>query len=139
MSQLDTYIFFDGNCAEAMRFYEKVLGGKLEILMTHADSPVANQVGPEMANRIMHARLDIGGRKLMASDTMVGHPNGGAKGFSLSVSYPTEDKAQGLFDARADGGRVTMPMQPTFWAKAFGMSVDKVGLGWMVNGVQQPM
>lgn len=139
MSQLDTYIFFDGNCAEAMRFYERVLGGKMEVMMTHAESPVAGQVDPEMADRIMHARLDIGGRKLMASDTMVGHPNGGAKGFSLSVSYPTEAEAKRIFEALSDGGRITMPMQATFWAKAFGMAVDKFGIGWMVNGASEPM
>jgi PhnB protein len=139
MSQLDTYIFFDGNCAEAMRFYEKVLSGKLEVLMTHAESPMAAQAAPEMANRIMHARLDLDGRKLMASDTMVGHPNGGARGFSLSVSYPTEGEAKKIFDALSEGGRVTMPMQSTFWAKAFGMTVDKFGIGWMVNGVPEPM
>ena len=39
MSTLDTYLFFDGNCAEAMRFYEKTLGGKLEMMMTQADAP----------------------------------------------------------------------------------------------------
>jgi PhnB protein len=139
MSQLDTYIFFDGNCAEAMRFYERVLGGKMEMMMTHADSPMAAQADPAMADRIMHARLDIGGRKLMASDTMVGKPIGGAKGFSLSVTYPTEAEAKKVFDALSEGGRITMPMQSSFWAKAFGMTVDKFGTAWMVNGASEPM
>ena len=139
MSQLETYLFFDGNCAEAMRFYERVLNGKMEILMAHKDSPEAQNVPPGMADRIIHARLDVGGRKLMASDSMVGKPIGGAKGFSLSLSYPDEAEAKKVFDALSEGGRITMPMQSTFWAKAFGMVVDKFGTSWMVNGAQSPM
>ena len=81
MTQLDAYLIFDGTCADAMRFYERILGGKLTLL-THADSPMAAQTPPGSENRIMHARLDLGGRLLMASDAMVGQPYGGMKGFS---------------------------------------------------------
>ena len=88
MLQLDTYLTFDGNCAEAMRFYQRTLGGKLD-LMTHAQSPMAAQTPPGSENRIMHARLALDGRLLMASDSMVGHPYEGMKGFSLSLIYPT--------------------------------------------------
>ena len=136
MAQLETYIFFDGNCAEAMRYYEKTLGGKMEMLMKHSEAP-GMSVDPAMADRIIHARLDIGGRKLMASDSMVGKPIGGSKGFSLSLSYPTPEEAKKIFDALSEGGRVTMPMTETFWAKAFGMTVDKYGISWMVNGAQR--
>jgi len=139
MSNLDTYIFFDGTCAEAMRFYEKALGATLEVLMTHGESPMGANASPEMKDRIIHARLDIDGRKLMASDTEAGKPLGGARGFSLSLSYPTPDEARKIFDALSEGGRVTMPMQETFWAKAFGMVVDRFGTSWMVNGAQNPI
>jgi Uncharacterized protein conserved in bacteria len=135
---LETYVFFDGTCAEAMSFYEKVLGGKMEMMMKHKDSP-GGETSPEMQERILHARLDIGGRKLMASDSMAGKPIGGAKGFSLSLSYPTEAEGRRVFEALSEGGRVTMPMQPTFWAKAFGMVVDRYGTSWMVNGEPAPM
>ena len=134
MSQLDTYLFFDGTCADAMRFYERTLGGKLEMLMTHAQSPMAAQTPPGSADRIMHARLVIDGRMLMASDSMVGQPYEGMKGFSLSLAYPAVADAQRVFDALAQGGRVTMTMQKTFWAEAFGMLVDRFGTPWMVNG-----
>lgn len=136
MPNLETYLFFDGNCAEAMRFYQRVLGGKMEVMMKHSEAPAGGATDPAMADRIMHARLDIGGRKLMASDTMTVTPIGGAKGFSLSLSYPSEGEAKKVFDALAEGGRVTMPMQPTFWAKSFGMLVDRFGTAWMVNGAQ---
>jgi PhnB protein len=133
MHQLNTYLFFDGNCADAMRFYERTLGGKLS-LMTHAESPMAAQTPPGSADRIMHARLDFDGGMLMASDWMAGQPYGGMKGFSLSLIYPTAAEARRMFDTLAQGGQVTMPMDKTFWAEAFGMLVDRFGTPWMVNG-----
>ena len=133
MHQLNAYLFFDGTCADAMRFYERTLGGKLE-MMTHADSPMAGQTPPGSADRILHARLTIDGGTLMASDSMVGQPYGGMKGFSLSLVYPSVADAKRVFDALADGGRVSMPLQKTFWAEAFGMLVDRFGAPWMVNG-----
>ncbi len=132
MAQVETYLFFDGNCAEAMRFYERTLGGTLR-MMTHAESPIAAQAPPGMANRIMHARLDLGDHVLMASDSMVGQPIGGMKGFSLSLSYPTAAEGKRTFDLLADGGKVTMPFQKTFWAEGFGMLSDRFGTPWMVN------
>ena len=135
MSQLDTYIFFDGTCADAMRFYEHTLGGKLETLMTHAESPIAAQTPPAAANRILHARLNIDGRLLMASDWgLPDQPYPGMHGYSLSLTYPTAAEAQRIFDALADGGQVRMPFQATFWAKGFGMLTDRFGMPWMVNG-----
>jgi PhnB protein len=133
MPQLDSYIFFDGNCAEAMRFYERTLGGKLD-MMTHAESPIAAQTPPGSAHRIMHARLAIDGRALMASDTMVGQRYEGMKNFSLALAYGTAAEAKRVFDLLAEGGRITMPMEKTFWAEAFGMLVDRFGTPWMVNG-----
>ena len=138
MATLGMYLFFDGNCAEAMRFYERALGGKLEALMTHAQSPVAAQTPPGSANRIMHASLNLGDHRLMASDAMPGHYEG-MKGFSLSLSYPTAAEAKRVFDALAEGGKVTMPLDKTFWAEAFGMLVDRFGTPWMVNGKLTPM
>jgi len=134
MPTIDAYLTFDGNCAEAMRFYERTLGGKLEVLMTHAQSPIADQTPPGSANRIMHARLNLDGRLLMASDAMTGRPYEGMKGFSLSLIYPNLAEAKRVFTALAEGGRVTMPMEKTFWAEAFGMLVDRFGTPWMVNG-----
>jgi PhnB protein len=134
MPQLDIYLTFNGNCADAMRFYERTLNGKLEMLMTHAESPIAAQAPPGSADRIMHARLVIDGRVLMASDSMVGQPYEGMKGFSLSLIYPTVADAQRVFDALAKGGQVHMPLQKMFWAEAFGMLVDRFGTPWMING-----
>jgi PhnB protein len=133
MLQLDTYIFFDGTCAEAMRFYERTLGGEL-MLMKNAESPAAAQTDPRDADRIMHARLALDGRTLMASDWPSDGSYEGMKGFSLSLAYPTVEEAKRVFDKLSDGGKVTMPLAKTFWAEAFGMCVDRFGTHWMVNG-----
>lgn len=133
MTNLNAYLMFDGDCAEAMRFYEKTLGGKLS-LMNHAESPMKDQMPPGMAERIMHARLELpDGGVLMASDWMVGQPYPGKNGFSLSLGYQDAEEARRVFDALSEGGRVTMPLQKTFWAEAFGMFADRFGTPWMVN------
>ncbi len=135
MHRLDAYLFFDGTCADAMRFYERTLGGKL-FLMTHADSPMAAQMpkGSANANRIIHARLDFDRGTLMASDAMAGHAYGGMHGFSLALDHSTAAEARRMFAALGQGGQVTMPMDKTFWAEAFGMLVDRFGTPWMING-----
>jgi PhnB protein len=137
MSQLETYLTFNGNCAEAMRFYERTLGGKIETMMTHAESPMAAQASAADKNRIMHATIVIDGRRLMASDSMAGRPYAGMHGFSLSLGYPTAAEAKRVFDALAAGGQVQMPVDKTFWAEAFGMLVDRFGTPWMVSGGMQ--
>src|SRR5260370_17688340 len=97
----DAYLFFNGDCADAMRFYERTLGGKLEVMMTHAESPMAAQTPPGSADRILHARLVIDGRMLMASDAMVGQPYQGMNGFSLPLAYPNVPDPKRAFDALA--------------------------------------
>jgi PhnB protein len=132
MTKLNTYLTFDGNCADAMRFYERVLNGKLE-MMTHGNSPMAAQATPANANRIMHARLAFDGGVLMASDSMAGQPYEGMHGFSIALMAPTAADAKRVYDALSDGGKIIMPLQKTFWSEAFGMLVDRFGAPWMVN------
>ena len=138
MSQLDSYLFFNGTCAEAMRFYEKTLGGKLEMMMKQSEAPNGGGC-PEGGNPegILHACVEIQGRRLMASDWMGGEPYGGMSGFSLSLNYPTVKEARRVFDALVDGGQVRMPLEKTFWVEAFGMLVDKYGTPWMIGGGKQ--
>jgi PhnB protein len=134
MPTLDNYLFFAGRCAEAMRFYERTLGGKLETLMKYGDSPQPDHCGAGAADLVMHARLAIGGRALMASDVPPGFPPSPMSGFSLSLQYESPDEARRIFDALAQGGSVTMPLQKTFWAETYGMLVDQFGTPWMVGG-----
>ena len=137
MTQAIAYLSFNGNCAEAVRFYETALHGKLEVLMSGADSPMAEQIPKEFADRIIHARLVLpGGGMLFAGDCPAQMPYEGIKGVSIAVDYPTVEEAQQVFDALAAGGQITMPMQPAFWAKRWGMLVDKFGTPWIINGEQ---
>ena len=135
MTQAIAYLAFNGTCADAMRFYEQALGGKLEVLMSGADSPMAEQMPKEFANRILHARLVLpGGGMLYAGDAPAHVPYEGIKGVSIAVDYDSVAQAQTVFAALAAGGQVTMPMQPAFWAKTWGMCIDRFGTPWVVNG-----
>ncbi|MDQ6831303.1 MAG: VOC family protein [Gemmatimonadota bacterium] len=133
MPNIDSYLMFDGTCAEAMRFYEKTLGGKLE-MMTQADAPPSEHAPPGSGDRILHARLVVDGRMLMASDWMAGQAYPGMSGFAISLVYATVPEGKKVFDALAQGGQVTMPFGKTFWVEGFGMVTDRFGTPWMVNG-----
>lgn len=134
------YLGFDGTCAEAMRFYERALQGKLEVLMTNGASPMAAHFPPETHDRILHARLALpGGGTLMAGDCPGNMPFEGIKGVSLTLNYDTIAEAERAFGALAEGGTVTMALQPTFWAKTWGMLVDRYGTPWIVNGELLPV
>jgi PhnB protein len=136
MSQLDAYLFFDGTCAEAMRFYERTLNGKLQMMLKNSEAPKESQCPNGGADRILHACVELDGRRLMASDWMADQPFPGMNGFSLSLVYPTVAEARRKFGALAKDGRVNMPLQKTFWVEAFGMLVDRFGTPWMVSGGQ---
>jgi PhnB protein len=129
------YLAFNGNCADAMRFYEKVLQGKLDLL-TFGQSPMSEQTPKDALNRIMHARLGLEENgSLYAGDCPPGMPYQGIHGVSIALNYDTAARAEHVFKALAtDGGKVTMPFAATFWAKGFGMVTDKFGCPWIVNG-----
>lgn len=134
------YLSFNGKCAEAMRFYERALGGKLETMMTFGQSPMAAQFSKEAHQHIMHACLVLPeGGMLMAGDCPPGMPYEGIKGVNLTLSYDTVAAAERVFRTLGEGGSITMPMAPTFWAKSFGMLVDRFGTPWIVNGELQPL
>ena len=131
--QINPYLNFDGNCAEAMRFYEKALGGKLE-MMPFAGSPMESDIPVAYRNRIMHACLTTAdGQSLMASDTGPWAPYEAPKGIQVTLNCDTAAEGKKDFDALSQGGKVMMPLDKTFWAEAFGMFTDRFGTPWMVN------
>jgi PhnB protein len=139
---LTPYLSFGGNTREAFAFYEKALGAKIETMMSYADMPPmpAGDAGcadgpPPSGDGIMHACLALpGGAMLFAGDTPPGMPYEGVKGVMLALQYDTIDQAHGAFHALSQGGQVTMPLAPSFWAKSFGMLTDRFGVSWAVNG-----
>jgi PhnB protein len=133
--RVETYLFFDGRCEEAIEFYKKTLGAETTMLMRFKDSPEPPQPGmtpPGSENKIMHVSLRIGDTTVMASD---GRCTGQAnfQGFSLSLTVANEAEADRKFAALAEGGQVQMPMAKTFWSPRFGMVTDRFGVGWMVS------
>src|SRR5579883_3190679 len=121
--QLNAYLQFNGQCQEAFRFYERVLGAKIESVLTVEGTPAEAHVPPEQRKNVMHGRISIGGQTVMASDCPAdcyAQP----RGFSINLSFQTPEEADRIFQALADGGQVQMPIQETFWAKRFGMTAD---------------
>jgi len=129
--QIQPYLFYDGRCEEAVRFYESALGAEVDMLMRYRENPGAtcpDQIRPGMDDKIMHASLRIGDAVLMASDDCSLHPKDFG-GFSLSINPPDTATAERMFAALADGGHVQMPLGETFWSPCFGMLVDRFGGG----------
>jgi PhnB protein len=132
------YLSFNGNCAQAMRFYERALGGKLEVLLRNADSPMAAHTPKEHADRIIHARLALpDGGVLYAGDCPSQMNYSGIHGVGLTLNFDSVEQATAAFNALADGGSVSMALQPMFWARIWGMLTDKFGTPWIVNGELQ--
>lgn len=131
---IQPYLFFNGRCEEALKFYENAIGAKVEMLMRFKDSPEPPKPGmmpPNYENKIMHASFRVGSSVIMASDGCETTAN--FQGFSLSLTVPTEAEAERAFKALAEGGEIQMPLSKTFWSPKFGMLKDKFGIGWMVG------
>jgi len=131
---VETYLFFDGRCDEALEFYRKNLGAEVTMLMRFKDSPEPHQPGmipPGAESKVMHASFRIGDTTVMASDgRCTGQPN--FQGFALSLGVASEAEADRYFAALAEGGQVHMPLTKTFFASRFGMVADRFGVSWMV-------
>ncbi len=129
---LNPYLTFPGTCAEALEFYAEVFGGQVEALQTVSDSPIAGEMPPEAQTHVMHGRVRIGERLIMASDDIQGTYEV-PRGFSIQTAFDDIEKASRIFSRLAKHGEVVMPFGPTFWAAGFGMCRDRYGVPWMVN------
>ena len=130
------YIYFNGRCEEALVFYADCLGGGVGFLELHrfAGSPMAANASNGWEQKIMHASLGSEGKPLLlASDGMPDMPSESPQGFSLAYGAPSVEEAERVFAALADGGRIQMPIGPTFFAARFGMLPDRYGVAWLVN------
>jgi PhnB protein len=130
--QLNTYLVFDGNCEEAFRFYARVLGGKIDAMMPHAGSPAEKDTPKEWRDKILHARMQVGNHVLMASDAPPGRYSKPG-GFSVNIGVTAPAEAERIYAALSEGGTVHMPLGQTFWARRFGMFIDRFGTPWMIN------
>ena len=126
-----TYLNFDGRCEEALEFYKKAVGAKIDMMMRCKEGPEPEKITPGLEDKILHSSFKVGDSTLLASD---GHCDGKPvfQGFGLPITVKTEAEADRLFSALADGGKVDMPLTKTFFSPKFGMLKDKFGVAWMV-------
>src|SRR5262247_2897702 len=131
--QLQPYLFFEGRCEEAIKFYAQALAAEVLTLRRMKDSPEPPPPGspPGSENKILHASLRIGDTTVNASDGM-GSGKPAFQGFSIALTVPTEAEVERVFKALSDGGKVQMPLTKTFFSPRFGMTTDRFGVGWMV-------
>jgi len=138
---IQPYLFFDGRCEEAIAFYRQALDAEVQMLMRYGEGPEGSSQCPDgtspPADKVMHARLQIGQTQVFLSDGFSqGRPE--FKGFSLSLSAADDAEARRLFDALAEGGKVDQPLMATFFSSSFGMATDRFGVSWMVLVPQPP-
>ena len=134
---INPYLFFNGDCAEAFRFYQQVLGGDLHV-MTNAEAPSdADSMPGAKPDQVMHASLTLPDALLMGSDDPTS--DGGPKvGVAVAYTAPDTDSARRIFDGLSAGGEVQMPFEATFWSQGFGAFLDRFGVPWMVDTAGQP-
>ena len=132
--QIQPYLFFDGHCDEAIKFYTSTLGAEVTMLTRFKDNPeakVSPMCAPGNEDKVMHASVRIGDSTILMSDGEV-KDESVFKGFSLSMTVANDAEAQRLFAALAQGGKVKLPLAKTFFASSFGMLSDRFGVAWMV-------
>ncbi len=129
--ELCTYLNYGGNCADAFRFYERHLGGKITMMMTHGEAPNQTDVPAGWKDKVLHARMDIGGTELLAADVPADRFQPMRSAY-LSLSLDTNEEAERVYALLSDQGQVFMPMQETFFAFRFAMLRDRFGTSWML-------
>lgn len=130
--KFSTHLNFDGNCREAFEFYAATFGGRIAAQLTYAEAPAGSPIPEEMRQKIMHARLEIDDQYLMGADAPPGRYVA-PKGAMVSVSLADPDQGHRIFEALCAGGAITHPFKETFWARGFGMCIDRYSIAWIVN------
>lgn len=125
------YLFFEGRCVEAIEFYKKALGAKVEAVMRFKDGPPGSCPAGADPELVMHSAFRIGDTTVMAADGMkAGTPK--FEGFSLTIMMDDDAQAARGFAALGEGGQVQMPLGKSFFASSFGIVKDRFGVSWMI-------
>lgn len=135
--KLNSYLHFDGNCEEAFNLYTRVFGANPPQFFRFAQSPMADQVGADWRNKVMHVSMRIGDQTLMGTDAPGEHFRE-PQGFAVCINPDDEAEAERIYHSLSEGGQIGMPLQETFWAKRYAQFVDRYGTPWMIN-VEKPM
>ena len=129
--QFNAYVTFNGQCEEAFKAYEKILGGKITAMMPHEGTPAADHVPSEWRKKIIHARLVVDNKVMMGFDAPPDHYKEPA-GISMTIGVATPAEAERIFTALSQNGKVQMAMEKTFFSERFGMLIDRFGIPWMI-------
>ena len=124
-------LVFNGECDAAFTLYRQCLGGTVTRL-TWGDSPMPDQAPAEWRDKILQATLTVGGTAISGGDVLPGQYER-PQGFLLQLNLDHAAAAERIFTQLADGGRVLVPLQQTFWAQRFGEVVDRFGIPWGIN------
>lgn len=135
--ELSAHLCFDGQCEDAFRTYERLLGGTIRTMLAYGDSPMAEEVPPQWRRRIVHATLEWNGHTLLGADVLPDDYER-PRGFFVTLGVEGLARARFLFEALAEGGEVRLPFQETFWSPGFGVLIDRFGVPWEVNCEQPP-
>jgi len=132
--KLQTYLNYGGNCRQAFEFYEKHLGGKIQMMMTYREMPGPTPRGNVIENKdsIMHARITLGGTDLMAADVPPERFQPMRSAY-ICLGVDTVEEADRIYALLSDGGEIFMPIQETFFSPRFAMLRDRFGTSWMIN------
>jgi PhnB protein len=130
MKSMNVYLFFNGNCEEAMNFYKKCLGGELT-LMRYKEAPI--ETAEDMKEKIMHAELRKDGIHMMAADEERKKELIIGQNVNLSINFETPEEQEEVFKKLAEDGKINMDLQDTFWDATYGSLTDKYGINWIFN------
>ena len=129
--KLNTYLNYGGNCEQAFRFYQEHLGGKITSIARHRDAPGPSRTPPEWQDKVLHARIDLGGTQLLGADIPPDRFQPMRSAY-LTLTIDKPEETERVHNLLADGGQIFMPMQETFFAQRFSMLRDKFGTSWML-------
>lgn len=139
MATVNVYLTFNGNCEEVFNFYKSVFGGVFPYVGRFGDMPPSEdsqQLSETEKSKIMHISLPISEETILMGSDVVGEYTTQfqvGNNIALSVNANTKEEADAIFNGLSSGGKVTMPIQDTFWGAYFGMFTDQFGINWMVN------
>jgi PhnB protein len=136
--RISCHLAFDGQCELAFRTYQRLLGGEIVTLLRFSESPMAKEVPSEWQQRILHATLVLDGQEFLLGSDAFPNAYERPQGFAATLGIAAPTRAKEVFEALAEGGRVQLPFQETFWSAGFGVLVDQFGVPWEINCERAP-
>jgi PhnB protein len=131
---IQVYLYFNGNCRDALEFYEKAFETEKPKIMLYGEAPASGfPMTDDLKKLVLNASITIKGSEIMMSDVPPGKPFTNGDNFSLTVMSDDKNDIRTMFDRIKDGGEVQMELQETFWSKLYGSATDKFGISWQLN------